>query len=159
MSSPTLIADRPVTTATSSSGASGLQVQPYLNFNGRCEDAINFYRSTLGAEVEMLVRFKDNPDPGVCAPGTENKVMHVSLRIGSTMVLASDCGCEGQSKFEGFSLSLTAPDVGEAKRLFAALGQGGKVEMPLDKTFFSPCFGVVSDRFGVSWMVYVAPAR
>jgi PhnB protein len=136
-----------------------MQVQSYLNFDGRCEEAIEFYRRTLGAEVAMLMRFKDSPepcDPNMVSPGSGDKVMHASFRIGETTVLASDCECGGQPSFKGFSLSLTAPDVAKAERLFAALGDGGQVQMPLTKTFFSPSFGVVADRFGVSWMIYVA---
>jgi PhnB protein len=131
-------------------------VQPYLFFDGRCEEAIEFYRSTLGAEVIMLMRFKDSPDPTMCAPGAENKVMHASLRIGDTTLLASDGRCEGKPSFEGFSLSLTAPTKADAERLFASVADGGEVQMPLTKTFFSPCFGMVADRFGVSWMIIVA---
>jgi PhnB protein len=136
-----------------------MQVQPYLFFDGRCEEAVEFYRSALGAEVEMLMRFKDSPDPpppGMVPPGAENKVMHAALRIGDAMVLASDGRCLGQPSFQGFALSLTAPTDAEANRLFASLAEGGQVQMPLAKTFFSPRFGMVADRFGVSWMVYVA---
>jgi PhnB protein len=132
-----------------------MQVQPYLMFDGRCDEAIEFYRRALGAEVAMLLRFKDSPDPGMCAPGSENKVMHSCLRIGETSVMASDGRCTGQPSFQGFSLSITAPDEDVANRLFASLGEGGQVQMPLAKTFFSPRFGMVADRFGVSWMVYV----
>jgi len=137
-----------------------MQVQPYLFFDGRCEEAIEFYRSALGAEVEMLMRFKDSPDPpppGMVPPGGENKVMHAALRVGDAMVLASDGRCSGQPSFLGFALSLTAANEAEADRLFAALAEGGQVQMPLAKTFFSPRFGMVADRFGVSWMVYVEP--
>jgi len=137
-----------------------MQVQSYLFFDGRCEEAIEFYRSKLGAKVEMLMRFKDSPEPappGMVPPGAESKVMHACLRIGDTAVMASDGRCMGQPSFQGFSLSLTAPDPAEAERLFAALGDGGQVQMPLAKTFFSPRFGMVADRFGVSWMVIVAP--
>ena len=132
-------------------------VQPYLFFDGRCEEAIEFYRSTLGAEVAMLSRFKDCPDPNACAPGTEDKVMHASLRIGDATLMASDGRCQGKPAFEGFSLSLTVRDEAEAERLFASLSDGGQVQMPLAKTFFSPRFGMLADQFGVSWMVYVAP--
>lgn len=136
-----------------------VQVQPYLFFDGRCEEAIDYYRRALGAEVTMLMRFKEMPDPqpGMIPPGAEDRVMHASLRIGETTVLASDGHCQGQASFQGFSLSLTAADDAEAKRLFAALSDGGEVRMPLDKTFFSSQFGIVADRFGVAWMVYVAP--
>ncbi len=133
-----------------------MQVQPYLFFDGRCDEAIAFYRSALGAEVTMLMRFKEAPDPGMCRPGTEDKVMHASLRIGDATVFASDGRCEGPAKFQGFSLSLTVADEAEAERLFAALGDGGQVQMPLTKTFFSPRFGMLADRFGVSWMILVA---
>jgi PhnB protein len=137
-----------------------MQVQPYLFFDGRCEEAIEFYRSALGAEVTMLMRFKDSPEPhghGMIPPGGENKVMHASVRIGDATVLASDGRCQGRPSFQGFSLSFTAPTEAEAERLFAALGDGGEVQMPLAKTFFSPRFGMVADRFGVSWMIYVVP--
>jgi PhnB protein len=133
-------------------------VQPYLFFDGRCEEAIEFYRGKLGAKVEMLMRFKDSPEPaqpGMVPPGSEHKVMHASFRIGDTVVMASDGRCQGRPSFQGFSLSLTVPNEAEAERLFAALGDGGQVQMPLTKTFFSPRFGMVADRFGVSWMVVV----
>jgi PhnB protein len=137
-----------------------MQIQAYLFFDGRCEEAIDFYRATLGAEVEMLMRFKDNPEPGQqgCAGGAPppgDKVMHASFRIGDTTVLASDGLCQGQPSFQGFSLALTARNEAEADRLFGALGDGGQVQMPLAKTFFSPRFGMVVDRFGVSWMIVV----
>jgi PhnB protein len=137
-----------------------MHVQPYLFFDGRCEEALAFYKKALGAEVAMLMRFKDMPkseEPSMCppAPGSDNKVMHASFRIGDTMVMASDGQCQGKPSFQGFSLSLTAPSEAEAKRLFAALGDGGQVQMPLAKTFFSPSFGMVADRFGVSWMIIV----
>jgi PhnB protein len=133
-------------------------VQPYLFFDGRCEEAVEFYKKTLGAKVEMLMRFKDSPEPaqpGMVPPGAENKVMHSSFRIGDTVVMASDGRCMGKPSFQGFSLSITVPNEAEAKRVFAALGDGGQVQMPLAKTFFSPQFGMVADRFGVSWMVIV----
>jgi PhnB protein len=135
-----------------------MQVQPYLFFDGRCEEAIEFYRRALGAEVTMLMRFKDSPEPpqpGMVPPGSENKVMHASFRIGEATVMASDGMCHGKPRFQGFSLSLIVPDEAEADRLFAALSDGGQVQMPLGKTFFSPRFGMVADRFGVSWMVVV----
>jgi PhnB protein len=137
-----------------------MQVQPYLFFDGRCEEAVEFYRRVLGAEVTMLMRFKDSPEPpepGMVPPGAEDKVMHMSVRIGETTVLASDGRCGGRPSFQGFSLSLTVPHEPEAERLFAALADGGQVQMPLTKTFFSSRFGMVADRFGVSWMIYVAP--
>ncbi len=134
-----------------------MQVQPYLFFDGRCEEALEFYRRALGAEVQMLMRFKDNPEPQANPAGAADKVMHTSFRIGDTTVMASDGRCQGQPSFQGFSLSLTARDDAEAERLFAALADGGQVQMPLAKTFFSSRFGMVADRFGVSWMIYVAP--
>ena len=135
-----------------------MQVQPYLFFDGRCEEAVEFYKGALGARVEMLMRFKDAPEqppPGMVPPGSEAKVMHACLRIGDTALMASDGRCQGHPSFQGFSLSLTAADEAEADRLFAALAEGGQVQMPLGKTFFSPRFGMVADRFGVSWMVVV----
>jgi len=133
-------------------------VQPYLFFDGRCEEAIAFYRSALGAEVTMLMRFKESPEPpqpGMVPPGAEDKVMHSSFRIGTTTVMASDGHCAGRPSFQGFSLSLTVPTDAEADQRFAALADGGQVRMPLTKTFFSSRFGMVADRFGVSWMVIV----
>ncbi|MGH6896947.1 MAG: VOC family protein [Geminicoccaceae bacterium] len=137
-----------------------MQAQPYLFFDGRCEEAVEFYRSTLDAEVTMLLRFKDSPDSppdGMVAAGSGEKVMHASFRIGDSTVMASDGRCQGRPSFQGFSLALTASDEAEADRLFAALADGGQVQMPLAKTFFSPRFGMVADRFGVSWMIVVAP--
>jgi PhnB protein len=137
-----------------------MQVQPYLFFDGRCEEAVEFYRRTLGAEVTMLMRFKDSPEPpqpGMVPPGSADKIMHTSFRIGDTTVMASDGRCQGQPSFQGFSLSITVPNEAEAERRFAALAEGGQVQMPLAKTFYSPRFGMVADRFGVSWMVIVAP--
>lgn len=136
-----------------------MEVQPYLFFNGRCEEAINFYRKALGAEVITLMRFKDSPqpaEPGMVPPGSENKVMHASVRIGETTLMASDGQCTGQPEFKGFSLSITAPDDAGAERLFAALADGGQVQMPLAKTFWTSRFGMVADRFSVSWMITVA---
>ncbi|HTQ77237.1 MAG TPA: VOC family protein [Burkholderiales bacterium] len=138
-----------------------MQTQPYLFFDGRCEEAIEFYKGALGAKVDTLMRFKDNPDPqpGMCPPGSENKVVHAAMRIGETVVMCSDGMAGGKPEFKGFSLSVNAANEAEADRLFAALGKGGQVRMPLSKTFFSPRFGMVADRFGVSWMVIVlAPA-
>ena len=134
-----------------------MQVQPYLFFDGRCEEALEFYKNALGIKVEMMMRFKDNPDPqpGMCAPGSEDKVMHAAFHVGDTLVMASDGMAGGKPEFKGFSLSVDAPNEKEADRLFAALGKGGKVTMPLAKTFFSPRFGMVSDKFGVAWMVIV----
>ena len=132
-----------------------MQIQPYLFYNGRCDEAIDFYRAAVGAEVTMLMRFKDSPEP--TSHGVQEKVMHASLRIGDTTVLVSDGRCTGQLSFQGFALSLTVPDDAEAERLFAALGDGGQVQMPLTKTFFSSKFGMLTDRFGVLWMIYVVP--
>jgi PhnB protein len=130
-----------------------MQVQPYLFFDGKAEEAAEFYRRALGAEVTMLMRFKESPDPGSCAPGSEEKVMHMSLQIGKTQILASDGHCTGKPNFQGFGLTITVDSEAEADRVFAALGDGGKVQMPLAKTFFSPRFGMIADRFGVLWMV------
>jgi len=134
---------------------SNMSVQPYLFFGGRCEEALEFYRSALGAEIVMLSRFKDAPDPGMSQPGTEDKIMHASFRVGETLLMASDGRCEGEPQFEGFSLSIVVPDEGVAERAFNALAEGGKVEMPLAQTFWAPKFGMLEDRFGVGWMISV----
>ena len=138
--------------------ATGQQVQPYLFFDGRCEEALDFYTGALGAKVEMMMRFKENPDPqpGMCAPGSENKIMHAAFHVGDSLVMASDGMAGGKPEFKGFSLSVNAKDAAHADKLFAALAKGGKVTMPLAKTFFSPRFGMVTDKFGVGWMVIVA---
>jgi len=130
-------------------------VQPYLFFGGRCDEALEFYRTALDAEVIMLSRFKDAPDSGMTQPGMDEKVMHASFRIGETILMASDGRCEGDPRFEGFSLSIIVPDEAAADRVFNALAEGGKVEMPLAKTFWAPKFGMLDDRFGVGWMISV----
>jgi PhnB protein len=133
-----------------------MQLQSYLFFDGRCEEAIEFYRKTLGAEVLTMMRFKDNPQPAMNPPGSGEKVMHASMRIGDATVMASDGRCLGQPTFQGFALSLTVPNEAEAERVFGVLGEDGQIQMPLTKTFFSPRFGMLADRFGVSWMILVA---
>ena len=133
-------------------------VQPYLFFGGRCEEALAFYRTAIGAEVDFVMHFKDSKEPlppGAIPPGFENKVMHATFHIGGTTLMASD-GCGGDASFAGFSLSLSVPSESDADRAFAALSDGGKITMPLGKTFWSPRFGMVTDRFGVGWMVTVA---
>jgi PhnB protein len=134
-----------------------MQVQPYLSFEGRAEEAIEFYKSGLGAKVTMLMRYKDAPPeacgPGTIPPGGENKVMHASLRIGDSVVMASDGHCSGKASFQGISLTLAASNDAEAQKLFRALSNGGSVTMPLTKTFFASSFGMITDRFGVSWMI------
>lgn len=133
-------------------------IEPYLFFGGRCEEALEFYGKALGAKVEMLMRFKDSPEPaqpGMVPPGFENKVMHASFRVGDCVVMASD-GCDESKGFEGFSLSLNVANEGEARKAFDALSDGGKVTMPLSKTFWSPCFGMLTDRFGIGWMIGIS---
>jgi PhnB protein len=139
-----------------------MQVQPYLFFDGRCEQAIDFYKSVFGAKVEMLMRFKDAPpqpggEAGACMPVDGEKVMHASVTIGDSRVMMSDGHNKGTPKFEGFALSANAKNEADAKRMFDALAAGGQVMMPLGKTFFSPCFGMVVDKFGVHWMLIVEP--
>jgi PhnB protein len=136
-----------------------MQVQPYLFFDGRCEEAIEFYKKTLSAEVGMLMRFKDSPEKTACAPGSENKVMHASLKIGDSRVMASDGRNTGNPKFDGFALSLDAKDEADADRLFNALSAGGQTLMAPSKTFFSPRFGMCADKFGMHWMIIVEPAN
>jgi PhnB protein len=135
-----------------------MELQPYLFFDGRCEEAIEFYKKALDVEVEMLMRFKDSPEKASCpvGPGMENKVMHASLRIRDKMFFASDGNAQGKPNFQGFGLSLSVSGEDDARRLFGALEVGGKVIAPLTKTFFSPLFGMVADRFGVMWMIMVA---
>ncbi len=131
-------------------------VQPYLFFGGRCEEAMEFYRTALGAETLMTARFKDAPEPHPGLPVCfADKIMHTTLRIGETLLMASDGMCDGKANFDGFSLSITVPDEAEAERVFASLGEGGLVTMPLEKTFWSPKYGMLQDRFGVGWMVSV----
>jgi PhnB protein len=144
-----------------------MQIQPYLFLDGRAEEAAEFYTKALGAKVETMLRFKDGPVPeggegcagATLPPGSENKVMHLALRIGETLVMASDGSCLGQPEFKGFSLTIEGANDEETKRLFDALGDGGQVQQPLTPTFFTSSFGMVADRFGVSWMVLTsAPA-
>jgi PhnB protein len=137
-------------------------IQPYLFFNGNCENAIEFYRKALGADIEMMMRFKESPEPpppGTVPPGFENKIVHASFRVGQTSVMASD-GCSAEkATFEGFSLSLSVPNEAEADRAFNALSDGGQITMQLTKTFWSPRFGMLKDRFGIGWMISVTPAQ
>jgi PhnB protein len=133
-------------------------VQPYLMFGGRCQEAIDFYRNAVGAEVEILMRFKESPEPtppGMIPANWDDKIMHACLKIGDTQVMASDGCASSGADFKGFSLSLTVANEAEADRKFAALSDGGKVTMPLGQTFFARRFGMAVDRFGVSWMVIV----
>ncbi|HEV7999771.1 MAG TPA: VOC family protein [Planctomycetaceae bacterium] len=137
-----------------------MQVNPYVFFEGRCEEALEFYKKAVGAKVTFQHRYKDSPDPlppGAVAPGWESKIMHATFTIGQSTLHASDGRGQGKVSHQGFSLSLTVPTPAEADRCFAALADQGQVEMPLSKTFFSPRFGMLTDRFGVGWMVYVAP--
>lgn len=132
-------------------------VQPYLSFEGRCEEAIEFYKKAIGAEVQMLMRYKEAPPdacgPGGITPGTENKVMHSSLKIGDSIVMATDGRCAGQTGFQGITLTISVTSDAEAKRYFDALAAGGQVHMPLGPTFFATSFGMLADKFGVGWMV------
>jgi PhnB protein len=135
-----------------------MQTQIYLFFDGRTEEALDFYKKTLGVEVEMLMHFKDAPEPAKegCAPASLDKVMHSSFKLGDQRVMASDGRAEGKPNFQGFALSLAVKDEAEAEKVFNALAQGGQVQQPLIQTFFSPKFGMVQDKFGVGWMVLVA---
>jgi PhnB protein len=133
-----------------------MQVQTYLSFDGRADEAIEFYKKTLGAKVTMLMRWKESPDKAMCMPGAENKVMHAYVNIGETGVMMSDGRNKGAPKFEGFNLSIATKTAAEADKLFNALLEGGKVTMPQTKTFFSERFGMLTDKFGVNWMILVA---
>ena len=135
-----------------------MMLAPYLFFDGHCEAAIDFYKIALGAEVEALMRFRDAPPqdgPSRLPPGSEDKIMHACLKIGSAQFMVSDgmCTGDGKPRFDGFSLSLTVPDVPTAERLFGALAADGEVRQPLGQTFFAPSFGMVADKFGVGWIV------
>ena len=134
-----------------------MQIEPYLFFEGRTEEALEFYKSRLGAKVEFLMRYKDNPDPKYNPPNSGEKVMHSCFRIGDTQVMASDGNCTGKPSFQGFSLTFNAADEGDAKRRFDALADGGQVNLPLSETFFAKSFGMVADRFGLNWMVMAGP--
>ncbi len=132
-----------------------MQVQPYLFFNGRCDEALDFYKKTIGAKVGMLMRFKEAPDQSMISPGSADKVMHAQFQVGDTTILASDGRNTGTTHFEGFALTIAAKTEAVADTMFGALGDGGKVTMPLAKTFFSPRFGMLADKFGVNWMILV----
>jgi PhnB protein len=126
--------------------------------DGRCEEALEFYRKAVGAELTMMMRYKESPEPAQTPPGRENKVLHASFSLGETVVMASDGHYEREPNHDGFALALSVPAADAAERAFAALAEGGQVQMPLAKTFFSPRFGMVTDRFGVLWMVMVEAA-
>ena len=133
-----------------------MPVNPYLFFNGRCEEAFEFYKTALGAEVKALMRYREAPEappPGMLPPGSENRIMHGEIVIRGSSVMGSDGECSGTTSFQGFSLSLAVDSAEEAERLFAALSEGGSVRMPMGKTFFAPAFGMTTDKFGVGWMV------
>jgi PhnB protein len=134
-----------------------MKVEPYLMFEGRTEEALQFYQQKLGAKIEAMIRFKENPEPKYNPPNSGEKVMHSLFRIGDAQIMASDGGCSGKPGFQGFALTLNASDAAEAKQRFDALAEGGKVQMPLDETFFAKTFGMVADRFGVNWMVIAGP--
>ena len=134
-----------------------MKIQPYLFFDGRCEQALDFYQKSLGAKVEALMRYKDNPEPKHNPPNSDEKVMHACFRIGDTRIMASDGNCAGKPSFQGFSLTINAKDAAEAEQRFKALAEGGHVQMPLNETFFAKSFGMVADRFGVGWMVIAGP--
>jgi PhnB protein len=130
-------------------------VQPYLFFDGRCEEALSFYKSALGAEMGMLMRWKDSPEQANCPPANADKVMHAEFKVGETTIMASDGNNTGKPAFQGFYLAIHAKDESEFDKLFNALTNGGQVTVPPTKTFFSPRFGMAADKFGVGWMVVV----
>ena len=133
-----------------------MQVEPYLNFDGRCEEALDFYKNAVGATIKMLMRFKESPDQSMITPGSENKVMHAAVQLGDSLVLMSDGRCTGKANFNGIALAISTKTEAEADRVFNGLADGGQVQMPLAKTFFSSRFGMLADKFGVGWMVLVA---
>lgn len=133
-----------------------MQVQAYLSFGGRCEEALAFYKQAIGAEVTMMMRWKESPEPAMKAPpGREEKIMHAAFKVGETTLMADDGMGPEKAEFKGFTLSINVPDDAEAKRVFAALGEGGSVQMPLMKTFWTSSWGMLTDKFGVPWMVNV----
>ncbi|MCD9458941.1 VOC family protein [Marinibactrum halimedae] len=132
-----------------------MRIESYLFFNGHCEEAINFYRKTLGARVSLLVRFRDNPDKSAYPPGAENKIMHAMVSVDGNTIMMSDGACDGDLHFTGISISLTLKDDLRAERIFNGLSDGGQVQMPFVETFWAEKFGLVTDRFGVSWMITV----
>jgi PhnB protein len=134
-----------------------MQIEPYLFFEGRTEEALEFYKSKLGAKVEAVIRYKENPEPKYNPPNSDEKVMHALFRIGDSKVMASDGNCTGKPSFQGFSLTFNAADEADAKRRFNALAEGGQVNLPLSETFFAKSFGMVADRFGLNWMVMAGP--
>ncbi len=151
---------KPFAGEIASLGASGRGVTPYLFLRGRCEEAISFYKEKLGADVLMMMRFKDNPDqppPDKVSADMDERIMHAAVRINGATIMMSDGMRSGPLDFTCMSLSLTVPVEAEANRMFDALADGGKVEMPIGPTFFSPCFGAVTDKFGIAWMVIVEP--
>ena len=132
-------------------------ITPYLFFSGRCEEALDFYREALGAKVDMIMRFNESPEPtppGMLQAGFETKIMHASFRVDDAMLMASD-GCDDKSTLHGFKLALAVPTEEKAHLAFNALANGGNIQMPLTKTFWSPCYGMVTDKFNVEWMVMV----
>jgi PhnB protein len=136
-----------------------MKIDPYLFYDGRCEEAINFYKTALGAEVQMMMRYSDSPaptPPGMLPPGSEQKIMHAALMIGGALIMLSDGDCKGETAFKGFSISLDCANEAEARKAFDALAAGGQVKMPLAQTFWAPLFGMVADKFGVNWMVGVS---
>ena len=137
-----------------------MRVQPYLVFDGRCEEALTFYQKALGAEILSLMRFKDSPMPAACGarpPHSEDKIMNACFQLGDSLLMASDGSCGGGPQFKGVSLSISLPEAEEANRIFAALADGGDVLVPMTGTFFAQRFGIVADRFGLSWIVLAAP--
>ena len=135
-----------------------MEVTPYLFFEGRCEEASAFYKKAVGAQVLMQMRFKEAPDQSGCPEGSGEKIMHMSMKIGDSLVQASDGRCSGTQGYQGFALSLTPANDADAEKYFKALSEGGQVQMPLAKTFFASKFGMLADRFGIMWMIYVKPA-
>jgi PhnB protein len=132
-----------------------MQVQPYIFFDGRCDEALEFYKNAIGAKVDMLMRYKEAPDQAMVTPQSKDKVMHAAVHIGDTQILMSDGHCQGKPSFQGFSLTINAPSAAEADRQFKALSDGGEVRMPMGETFFAERFGMLADKFGLGWMIIV----
>ena len=137
-----------------------MKVESLITFGGRCEEALEFYKKSVGAEVTALMRWKESPDAAMKGPpGYGEKIMHANFRIGETQLMAEDGLGDKAAEFKGMTLAIEAADDAEAKRVFTALGEGGKVTMALMKTFWTSSFGMLTDKFGVPWVVNVTAPK
>ena len=134
-------------------------ITPYLFFNGRCDEAIEFYKAALDAEIEYIMRFDESPEPlpdGTLPPNFDKKIMHATITVRGVKLMVSD-GCAEELEFLGFRLAISEPTEEQARATFRALAESGTVDIPIGPTFWSPCYGMVTDKFGMPWMVSVEP--